>query len=122
MNTIQLKIISTSFVFLFIFLSGFWLSRNGSPYGTGFLTVHKLISLARVMTGWMPGGLGHVNVAVPMLFAGISGSSTADAAGCGLQAPYRRRQQGVACRRCCNQFHGGRWNARFQLVFEPTAA
>jgi tripartite ATP-independent transporter DctM subunit len=43
----------------------------------------KLIDLARVMTGWMPGGLGHVNVAVSMLFAGISGSSTADAAGCG---------------------------------------
>ncbi len=43
----------------------------------------RLISLARVATGWMPGGLGHVNVAVSMLFAGISGSSTADAAGCG---------------------------------------
>ena len=34
----------------------------------------KLIDLARVLTGWMPGGLGHVNVAVSMLFAGISGS------------------------------------------------
>ncbi|MCV2402293.1 TRAP transporter large permease [Marinomonas sp. C2222] len=43
----------------------------------------KLIDLAKVLTGWMPGGLGHVNVAVSMLFAGISGSSTADAAGCG---------------------------------------
>ena len=43
----------------------------------------KLIDLARVLTGWMPGGLGHVNVAVSMLFAGISGSSTADAAVCG---------------------------------------
>ncbi|MEP1443798.1 MAG: TRAP transporter large permease [Hyphomicrobiales bacterium] len=43
----------------------------------------KLIEFARVLTGWMPGGLGHVNVAVSMLFAGISGSSTADAAGCG---------------------------------------
>ncbi|MBT0959114.1 TRAP transporter large permease [Alphaproteobacteria bacterium KMM 3653] len=43
----------------------------------------KMITLARVLTGWMPGGLGHVNVAVSMLFAGISGSSTADAAGCG---------------------------------------
>ena len=39
----------------------------------------RLIELARVLTGWMPGGLGHVNVAVSMLFAGISGSSTADA-------------------------------------------
>lgn len=43
----------------------------------------RLIELARVLTGWLPGGLGHVNVAVSMLFAGISGSSTADAAGCG---------------------------------------
>ncbi len=43
----------------------------------------RLIELARVLTGWMPGGLGHVNVAVSMLFAGISGSSTADAAGIG---------------------------------------
>ncbi|MEO0630789.1 MAG: TRAP transporter large permease subunit, partial [Planctomycetota bacterium] len=43
----------------------------------------RLIELARVMTGWLPGGLGHVNVAVSMLFAGISGSSTADAAGIG---------------------------------------
>jgi tripartite ATP-independent transporter DctM subunit len=43
----------------------------------------RMIDLARVMTGWMPGGLGHVNVMVSMMFAGISGSSTADAAGCG---------------------------------------
>jgi len=43
----------------------------------------RLIALASVLTGWLPGGLGHVNVAVSMLFAGISGSSTADAAGCG---------------------------------------
>lgn len=43
----------------------------------------RLIDFARVLTGWLPGGLGHVNVAVSMLFAGISGSSTADAAGCG---------------------------------------
>ena len=43
----------------------------------------RLIRLATVLTGWLPGGLGHVNVVVSMLFAGISGSSTADAAGCG---------------------------------------
>lgn len=58
----------------------------------------RLIELAKVLTGWMPGGLGHVNVAVSMLFAGISGSSTADAAGCGkilipsmINAGYDRR-------------------------------
>ncbi len=53
----------------------------------------KLIEFARVLTGWMPGGLGHVNVAVSMLFAGISGSSTADAAGCGkILIPAMTRQ------------------------------
>jgi hypothetical protein len=41
---------------------------------------------------------------------------------CGLAAPYRRRQAGIACRLCCERFHGGRWNAAYQLVFEPAAA
>lgn len=53
----------------------------------------RLIDLARVLTGWMPGGLGHVNVMVSMLFAGISGSSTADAAGCGkILIPAMQRE------------------------------
>ena len=56
-------------------------------------TTDRLIELARVLTGWMPGGLGQVNVAVSMLFAGISGSSTADAAGCGrILIPAMTRQ------------------------------
>jgi hypothetical protein len=32
--------------FLFIFLSGIWLSRAGRPLNVGISTVHKLISLA----------------------------------------------------------------------------
>lgn len=43
----------------------------------------RLIDLSRSAVGHLPGGLGHVNVVVSMLFAGISGSSTADAAGIG---------------------------------------
>jgi tripartite ATP-independent transporter DctM subunit len=43
----------------------------------------KLITLARTIVGHLPGGLGHVNVVVSMLFAGISGSSTAETAGVG---------------------------------------
>jgi len=39
----------------------------------------KLIDLAKVSVGHLPGGLGHINVLVSMLFAGISGSSNADA-------------------------------------------
>lgn len=44
---------------------------------------NRLIRLANSLVGWLRGGLGHVNVAVSMLFAGISGSSQADAAGIG---------------------------------------
>jgi tripartite ATP-independent transporter DctM subunit len=53
----------------------------------------RLIRLSRSMVGHLPGGLGHVNVIVSMLFAGISGSSTADAAGIGsLLIPQMKKQ------------------------------
>lgn len=53
----------------------------------------RLIRLSRAMVGHLPGGLGHINVVVSMLFAGISGSSTADAAGIGsLLIPAMKKQ------------------------------
>src|SRR5690606_28175775 len=53
----------------------------------------RLINLARALVGHLPGGLGHINVVVSMLFAGISGSSTADAAGIGsLLIPQMKKQ------------------------------
>jgi len=53
----------------------------------------KLISLSRALVGWLPGGLGHVSVVVSMLFAGISGSSTAEAAGVGgVLIPAMKKQ------------------------------
>ncbi|HUS52580.1 MAG TPA: TRAP transporter large permease [Thermohalobaculum sp.] len=53
----------------------------------------RLVRLARALVGHFPGGLGHVNVVVSMLFAGISGSSTADAAGIGsLLIPQMKKQ------------------------------
>ena len=53
----------------------------------------RLVNLARASVGHLPGGLGHVNVMVSMLFAGISGSSTADAAGIGsLMIPAMKKQ------------------------------
>jgi tripartite ATP-independent transporter DctM subunit len=53
----------------------------------------RLVKLARASVGHLPGGLGHVNVMVSMLFAGISGSSTADAAGIGsLMIPAMKKQ------------------------------
>lgn len=53
----------------------------------------RLVNLARATVGHLPGGLGHINVVVSMLFAGISGSSTADAAGIGsLLIPAMQKQ------------------------------
>jgi tripartite ATP-independent transporter DctM subunit len=53
----------------------------------------RLVNLAKALVGHLPGGLAHVNVLVSMLFAGISGSSTADAAGIGsLMIPAMKKQ------------------------------
>ena len=53
----------------------------------------RLVRLSRALVGHLPGGLGHINVVVSMLFAGISGSSTADAAGIGsLLIPQMKKQ------------------------------
>jgi tripartite ATP-independent transporter DctM subunit len=53
----------------------------------------KLINLSRALVGHFPGGLGHVSVLVSMLFAGISGSSTAEAAGVGgVLIPAMKKQ------------------------------
>ncbi len=45
MNTTVRAIVAGLF-FLFIFLSGIWLSRTGRPLNVGISTLHKLISLA----------------------------------------------------------------------------
>jgi len=53
----------------------------------------RLVRFAQALVGHLPGGLGHVNVVVSMLFAGISGSSTADAAGIGsLLIPQMKKE------------------------------
>ena len=43
----------------------------------------KLVSFADAAVGWLPGGLGHVNVLTSMVFGGIQGSGVADAAAIG---------------------------------------
>ncbi len=44
---------------------------------------NQLMKFSQSLVGFLPGGLGHINVMVSMIFAGISGSSNADAAGIG---------------------------------------
>jgi tripartite ATP-independent transporter DctM subunit len=43
----------------------------------------RIYSFAVALVGWMKGGLGHVNVVGSVIFAGMSGTAVADAAGLG---------------------------------------
>lgn len=67
-----------SFVLLavpFFLLAGNLMNASG--------VTDRLIRFADALVGGVRGGLAHVNVLVSMLFAGVSGSSTADTAGVG---------------------------------------
>jgi hypothetical protein len=46
MTTVQLTVVGDGLFFVFIFLSGLWLSRQERPFNSVVLTIHKLISLA----------------------------------------------------------------------------
>jgi tripartite ATP-independent transporter DctM subunit len=53
----------------------------------------RLIDFTRALVGWLRGGLAHVNVGVSMLFAGISGVSSADTLGIGsVMIPAMKRE------------------------------
>jgi tripartite ATP-independent transporter DctM subunit len=54
----------------------------GSLMNTAGIT-RRLFDFADCLAGHMTGGLGHVNVLASMIFAGMSGSAVADAAGLG---------------------------------------
>lgn len=54
----------------------------------------RLVAMAYGFVGHLKGGLAHVNVLVSMLFAGISGSSTADTAGVGSVLIPAMREKG----------------------------
>jgi len=55
----------------------------GNLMNTGGMTM-RIFRLAQCMVGHIKGGLGHVNVVNSMIFAGMSGSAVADAAGIGM--------------------------------------
>ena len=56
----------------------------------------RLVRLAHAIVGSVRGGLGMVNVGTSMLFAGVSGSSTADTAGVGSVLIPAMRQRGYS--------------------------
>ncbi len=59
----------------FFILAGEIMNRSGITMG--------LVRLANALVGWLRGGMAHSNMVASVLFAGITGSATADAAAFG---------------------------------------
>ena len=54
----------------------------------------RIFDWAEAAVGHIKGGLAHANVLASVVFAGVSGTSTADAAGLGLQAGNAMTKKG----------------------------
>ncbi len=53
----------------------------------------RLFDFCKKLVGHIPGGLGHVNIVSSLIFAGMSGSATADAAGLGtIEINYMKKE------------------------------
>lgn len=53
----------------------------GQLLNSGLIT-DRLMRIASVMVGWIRGGLGHINVMVSMIFAGMSGPFRRSSSSC----------------------------------------
>jgi len=54
----------------------------------------RLFDFCKKLVGHIPGGLGHVNIVSSLIFAGMSGSATADAAGLGtIEINYMKKEK-----------------------------
>ena len=54
----------------------------------------RLFNFARLLVGFLPGGLGHANTVASLIFAGMSGAAVADAAGLGQVELKAMRDEG----------------------------
>src|SRR5438067_7070620 len=55
---------------------------------------NRIYNFALSLVGWLKGGLGHVNIIGSVIFAGMSGTAIADAAGLGTIEIKARKDQG----------------------------
>ena len=54
----------------------------------------RIFRFANALVGWMPGGLGQVNIVASMLFSGMTGSAISDAVGLGTMEISAMRERG----------------------------
>jgi TRAP-type C4-dicarboxylate transport system permease large subunit len=57
---------------------------------------NRIYNFALALVGWLKGGLGHVNIVGSMIFAGMSGTAIADAAGLGTIEIKAMKDHGYA--------------------------
>lgn len=64
----------------------------GQIMNSGGVT-NRLFNFSKALVGHIPGGLGHVNIISSLIFAGMSGSATADSAGLGtIEINYMKKE------------------------------
>jgi tripartite ATP-independent transporter DctM subunit len=84
-NDIPLSVVPQVMMSLFEnfpFLAIPFFALAGQLMNTGGIS-KRLFAFAQSLVGHIPGGLGHANIVASMIFAGMSGSAVADAAGVG---------------------------------------
>jgi tripartite ATP-independent transporter DctM subunit len=77
----------------FFILAGEIMNRSGITLG--------LVKLAESLVGWLRGGMAHSNMVASVLFAGITGSATADAAAFGNTLVPAMEKAGYTRRFAC---------------------
>ncbi|SCI33125.1 Neu5Ac permease [uncultured Flavonifractor sp.] len=79
-HTLAQKVVNSGNSFVLMAIPFFLLA--GKLMNTGGIT-NRIFRFCNTVIGWIPGGLGHANVLASVVFAGMSGSAVADAAGLG---------------------------------------
>ena len=65
----------------------------GKIMNTGNIT-SRIFNFCKSLVGWLHGGLGHVNIISSVIFAGMTGTATSDAAGLGAIEIQAMREAG----------------------------
>lgn len=77
---------------------------SGKLMNVGSIT-ERIFKFCNALVGWIPGGLGQVNILASVVFAGMSGSAVADAAGLGTIEIRAMRNEGFDAPFSAGQLH-----------------
>ncbi len=92
-RTVMVPQTMTSGVSSFIILAVPLFVLTGKLMNVGGVS-DRIFRFANVLVGYLPGGLGHVNVVSSVLFSGMSGAAVSDAAGLGQVQIRAMRRHG----------------------------